>query len=78
MEKKILKAVHDDDLEGVLKGLGIHRDLAQGKLGCAFCKDAITWDNLHSIFPDSGAIKCSCCRPECVKMLLTWMDERRT
>jgi hypothetical protein len=78
MEKRTLKAVHDDDLEAVLKSLGIYRDLVQGKLGCAFCKDAISWDNLHSIFPDSGAIKCTCSRPDCVKALLAWMDERRT
>jgi len=78
MEKKSLKAVHDDDLEAVLKGLGIYGELIHGRLGCAFCKETVTWDNLHSILPDSGAIKCSCSRPECVKLLLAWMDKRRS
>jgi hypothetical protein len=78
MEKQSLRAVHDDNLEAFLKGLGIYGDFVHNKLFCTFCKDTITWDNLHSIFPDSGAIKCSCSRPDCVKLLLAWMDERRS
>jgi hypothetical protein len=78
MEKRILKAVHDDDLEAVLKALGLYGDLVQGKISCAFCRDTVSWDNLHSIIPDSGAVKCGCSRPECVKRLLAWIDERRS
>jgi len=78
MEKNTLTAVYDDDLEAVLKGLGIHGDFIHKRLRCAFCGDTITWDNLHSIIPDSGAVKCSCSRPTCVTSLLAWMDERRS
>lgn len=68
-EKKALKAVHDDDLEGVLKKLGVHSDFVNRRLKCAFCDDVITWDNLHSLFPRGGLVKCCCVRPSCVKQL---------
>ena len=78
VEKNILKAVHDDDLEGVLKGLGILGDFNNQRLKCAFCGDLITWDNLHSLFPDSGAIKCACSKPACVKELFARIDRVRS
>lgn len=78
MEDKTLRAVHDDDLEDVLKGLGVYGDFVQGQIKCAFSKDVITWDNLHALFPDSGAVKAVCTRPECISGLLAWMDERRS
>jgi hypothetical protein len=77
MEKKTIKAVHDDDLEDVLKGLGIYNDFAYGKLKCAFCRDAITWDNLHSMFPYSGLVRCCCSKPNCVKDLLIRINEMK-
>jgi len=77
MEKKTLRAVHDDDLEALLKNLGLHNKFIHGKLKCAFCKGVITLDNLHSLFPDSGAVKLSCTKPECVKQLLSRLEARR-
>jgi hypothetical protein len=72
-----LKAVHDIDLEGLLDSLGLSSSLRAGKLKCAFCKEVITFENLHSIFPDSGAIKVSCSNPDCVKTLMARMEEKQ-
>ena len=77
MEKQTLRAVHDDDLEGFLKGLGLYTRFVHGKLKCAFCKDVTTFDNLHSLFPDSGAVKTVCSKPECVNQLLLRLEARR-
>ena len=77
MDKDTLRAVHDDDLEELLKGLSLYGDFVHGKLKCAFCSDPITFDNLHSIFPDSGAIKLSCNKPQCVNDLLLQIEARR-
>jgi hypothetical protein len=57
--------------------LGIYRDFVRGDLKCAFCKDAITWNNLHSIFPDSGAVKCCCDKPRCVTALIERLESRQ-
>ena len=78
MEKGTLRAVHDDDLDELLGALGLYSDFVHGKLKCAFCKDPITVDNLHSLFPDSGTIKLSCNQPQCVDSLLLRIEARRT
>lgn len=72
-----LNAVHDDDLMGVLEELGVAKDFTHGKLRCAFCGDTITWHNLHSLFPDSGAVKFSCDKPECVNKLIAKVEAQR-
>lgn len=77
MNKKILKTVHDDDLEDVLKSLGVYRDFNRGELKCAFCKDIINWSNLHSLFPDSNVVKCCCSKPHCVKKLLQQIEKTK-
>lgn len=72
-----LNAVHDDDLMDVLEELGVAKDFMRGKLDCAFCCDTITWHNLYSLFPDSGTIKFSCDKPECVNKLLAKVEAQR-
>jgi hypothetical protein len=77
MERRKLSAVHDDDLEALLRGLGVHNDFINGKLKCAFCRVVIGWSNLQSLFPDSGDVKCCCDRPGCVAQLVARMEELR-
>ena len=77
MEKQSLKAVHDDELVEFMKALGIHSAFSRGELKCAFCKDVITWKNLHAFFPDSGAVKCCCAKSECIEKLVTLVVERK-
>lgn len=71
-----LRAVHDDDLESLLQALGVYGKFSAGKLTCSFCKDAISQQNLHSVFPDSGAIKFCCSRPGCVRALVSRMEKK--
>lgn len=75
--KTKLKAVHDNDLEGLLDSLGLSSKLKAGELKCAFCKEIMTIENLHSIFPDSGSIKLTCSNPDCVKLLMARMEEKQ-
>ena len=75
--KTKLRAVHDNDLEELLDSLGLISKLKAGKLKCAFCGEVITFENLHSIFPDSGAIKLTCSNPECVKLLMARLEEKQ-
>jgi len=64
-----LDAVHDDDLDQVLEGLGELGRISRGDARCAFCRDVITQKNLNAIFPQAGQIKYGCDRPECVTSL---------
>ncbi len=70
IDKKTVNAVHDDDLLDLLEGLGLKNKFLNSQLTCAFCDETITWQNLHSIFPDSGAIKVCCTKPDCVNQLI--------
>lgn len=70
LPKEKIRAVHDENLETVLEGLGIWSQFKRGELKCKFCKNIITLDNLHSIFPQSGAIKMVCENHDCVRELL--------
>lgn len=55
-----IKAVLDGDLEGYLKSLGCYKQVVQGQVHCAFCKEIITYDNLLALFPLNGAIHFCC------------------
>ena len=72
-----LKAFHDDDLETIFEDLGIINKYRAGQLNCAFCGDIITHKNLHSLFPDSGSIKFTCAKPECVKLLISKIESNK-
>lgn len=69
-DKKRVDAVYDDDLLELLDSLELKNRFLHGKLTCAFCGEIITWDNLHSIFPDSGSVKFSCTKSDCVNQLI--------
>jgi len=75
VNKEVIKAVHDQDVEKLFERLGILRKLKEGKLKCKFCKATITSENLHSLFPQSGAIKVVCDKIECVKELSNLLRE---
>ena len=48
--KIVLKAVHDVDLVGVLRRLGIYRDVVEGRCRCFACGRRITMENLGAMF----------------------------
>ncbi len=75
LEKKKVKAVHDDDLDILLDSLGIKTKLLRGETNCKFCCSIVTKENLHSLFPQSGSIKVVCDRRECVEELTTFLRE---
>ncbi|MBF6613844.1 MAG: hypothetical protein IVW55_12020 [Chloroflexi bacterium] len=75
-ERTSVKAVYDDDLVALLRALDVYGDFTAHRLRCAFCRDTITWDNLYALYPDSGAVKCCCSKPDCVEGLLAKRSEK--
>jgi hypothetical protein len=73
--KEKVKAVHDEDLEKFIDGLGMLNELKRGELKCKFCKTTITFKNLQSMFPQSGSVKFVCDSPDCAKELRTLLRE---
>jgi hypothetical protein len=66
-----LQAVHDDDLDELLERLGVAHDFRAGSTRCKFCGDVVNDSNLNALFPESGAVKFACTKPECVIALAT-------
>ena len=67
-----INCVHDDDLEKLLKSLGVYDDVISERYNCLFCQKTITIDNLDSIVPHEGKIQFTCDKDECHKKLLGW------
>ena len=74
--KAKLNAVHDNDLEALLTKLNLLDKIKAGELKCKFTKEIITLENLHSIFPEEGAINLDSDSPEAVKLLSEYNNEK--
>ena len=68
-------AVFDDELQPFLEKLGVWGKFQRGELRCKFCQTTITFENLHSMFPQSGDIKFVCERAECTRMLAELLND---
>jgi len=67
-----MKAVHDKDLESLLKSLHVYEAVVNGKYKCLFCDKKITLDNIDSIVPYKESIQFTCDKSECHQKLLGW------
>ncbi len=70
MNKAHLKAVHDDDLEGLLISLGVYESIVQGSRKCFFCDNTIKMNDIGSILPLDGTIQLSCNKEECLQKMV--------
>ena len=76
MQRNTIKAIHDDDLEDLLKELNVYDDFISQKLKCIFCDTVVTSDNLHSLFPEYNYIRFCCDKPECIKKLTIMLEKK--
>ena len=77
MRSRNLSAVHDEDLEILLTNLNLIDKLNNQELRCKFTDVIITFDNLYSIFPESGDIKLVCDSPEAIKLFSDYVNEHK-
>ncbi len=75
--KKELNVVHDNNLLDILKKLGVKDEIEKEVRICKFCNRTISFENIHTIFPESGDVKIVCNEPECVKELLVYVNKRK-
>ena len=72
MKNKEMRAVHDDDLESLLKSLNVYTDVVTGKFKCLFCQNKITIENIDAIVPYNNSVQFTCDNPECHLKLIGW------
>ena len=76
MIKENIKVVHDNDLNKLLKSLGIYDEVINGHKKCKFCGDIIDLNNLETIFPESGDIKFNCNKSSCLSRLYDFINAK--
>lgn len=62
----VVKAIHDSDLEKVLRKLGLYERLTRGELHCSICNRTLTLENLGGLYKEGGEVKLVCNRIECL------------
>ena len=70
MTKHTIKAVHDQDLELLLDGLGLTEQISEGQIECGICGTTIDMNNLLCIYPSGEMIKVCCKNRECYESVL--------
>jgi hypothetical protein len=75
--KERVDAVHDVDLQNLLKSLGLADDLADGELSCEFCQTSIHLDAVGAIFPRRQTISVVCDSAGCMARLTAALNQDR-
>jgi len=66
MKKRItITAVHERELERVLKRLGLLKKVERGEIRCPFCGRILTVNSIGAIAPLDG-VKLVCDNPKCI------------
>ena len=69
LQKEIVKAVHDNDLETFLSSLGILKGVTEGVYRCAVCSKPVNLENLGAVSPREGKIEVICDASHCMSRI---------
>lgn len=65
IRKEIIHAVHELDLDELLKNLGLLEPLDKGELKCSICGKDISRENLGCFYAGENEVKVCCANTEC-------------
>ena len=69
MKDKELQAVHDDDLQELLRSLDVYDAILEGNYQCIYCKKTITLEKLGAIIPVNNEILFACNNSICIQKM---------
>lgn len=61
-----IPAIHDKDLEVLLKELKLLSQVENEELKCSVCGDLITMKNIGGIIPEMNSVRIICDNSECI------------
>lgn len=70
MRRHTIKAVHEQDLGGLLESLGLSELVTKGELRCGICGSIVSFENLLCIYPSGDEVKVCCKNRECYEKVL--------
>lgn len=65
-----LSAIHENELESLLRNLGLLDELNAGNFSCRFCGKKIKLENLQCIYPLNNEIVFCCDKITCFQLAL--------
>ena len=71
-----IPAIHDHDLETVLRDLGILDKVVSGEMLCSVCGAPLTLDTIECLYMQGTELKLSCQKIECSKRILNSTESR--
>lgn len=70
LHREKVHAIHERDLERILKGLGLLDELIAGSLVCSICGSPLSLDTIQCLYMEETQIKLCCTRIDCYERLL--------
>ena len=61
-----IKAVHERDVEGILKKYGQYGEFAQNRAQCYVCGKTVNKDNMGSLKRSGNGVELACNEPPCI------------
>jgi hypothetical protein len=69
-------AIHDHDLETILKDLGILDKIASGQILCSVCGTPLTLDSIECLYLQDNELKFCCNKIQCCELVLNITQSR--
>jgi len=69
MDKTIIQAIHENDIEKILHDLKIFDDVQNGKFKCSVCNELMNINNIGSIRSKGGSIILCCSQIDCIQSI---------
>jgi len=64
-DRTIIRAVHDDDLEQVLRDLGLFSTVVAGEVDFAVCGNPVNLSSVGCVFSKHGEVRVACYQEKC-------------
>jgi len=73
-KRTAVKAVHEDDLESLLRSLQLFDSVVRGEVSCVACGSPVTLSSLGTIYSREGRVFIVCSAPACCAQALEGRD----
>lgn len=70
IKKQTVRAVHDADLDELIRNLGLLEPLGKRELRCALCGKSITKEDIACFYAEENEVKVCCKSIECFEKAL--------
>jgi hypothetical protein len=70
IRKHVIHAVHDLDLDELLRNLGLLEPLKNGELRCNICGCQVNRKNLGCLYPNENDVRICCIKLSCLEKVM--------